>query len=354
MFCWRFSLPLHQIFRCKDTTFLMNSNKTLKKTLNIVCPFVLGGGILWWMYRETDFKEMEETLLHGMDWGWMLFSLVFGVTAQMFRGIRWKQTLEPLGEHPRTMDCIHAVFISYASSLIIPRSGELSRCGILSKYDGTPFLKALGTVVTERVIDTLLILLITAAVILSQVAVFDSFFGRTGTNLGDILQGFTTTGYIVTAICLVITVIFMWLVMKRFTFMTKIREMMNNIKEGILSLRGVRNKWLFVLYTLGIWSSYFLHYWTTFQCFEFTENLSFTVGIVSFIVGSISVVVPTPNGAGPWHFAVKTILILYGLTDTDAITFALIVHTVHTMLVPLLGIYSWVALNARTAPMKKV
>ena len=157
-----------------------------------------------------------------------------------------------------------------------------------------------------------------------------------------------------TAICLVITVIFMWLVMKRFTFMTKIREMMNNIKEGILSLRGVRNKWLFVLYTLGIWSSYFLHYWTTFQCFEFTENLSFTVGIVSFIVGSISVVVPTPNGAGPWHFAVKTILILYGLTDTDAITFALIVHTVHTMLVPLLGIYSWVALNARTAPMKKV
>lgn len=331
----------------------MNSNKTLKKTLNIVCPFVLGGGILWWMYRETDFKEMEETLLHEMDWGWMLFSLVFGVTAQMFRGIRWKQTLEPMDEHPRTMDCIHAVFISYASSLIIPRSGELSRCGILAKYDGTPFLKALGTVVTERVIDSLLILLITTAVILSQVSVFNSFFGSTGTNLGDILQGFTTTGYIVTALCLVITVIFLWMAMKRFTFMTRIREMMNNIKEGILSLKEVKNKWLFVFYTMAIWGSYFLHYWTTFQCFEFTEHLSLTVGIVSFIVGSISVVVPTPNGAGPWHFAVKTILILYGLTDTDAITFALIVHTVHTVLVPLLGIYSWVALNARTAPLKK-
>lgn len=351
MWCWRFSLSLHQIFRCKDTTFLMNSNKTLKKTLNIVCPFVLGGGILWWMYRDTDFKEMEETLLHEMDWGWMLFSLVFGVTAQMFRGIRWRQTLEPLDEHPRVMDCIHAVFISYASSLIIPRSGELSRCGVLSRYDGVPFMKSLGTVVTERVIDSLLILLIAAAVILWQVTVFDSFFDRTGTNLGDILHGFTTTGYIVTGICLIITVVFLWLGLKRFTFMTKIREMMNNVKEGILSLRGVKNKWLFAFYTVAIWGSYFLHYWITFCCFDFTESLNFTVAIVSFIVGSISVIVPTPNGAGPWHFAVKTILILYGLTDTDAITFVLIVHTIQTALVPLLGIYSWVVLNLRKEPL---
>lgn len=329
----------------------MNNKKTLKKALNITLPFVLGGGILWWMYRDTDFGAMKDTFLHGMNWGWMLFSLVFGVTAQLFRGVRWKQTLEPLGEHPRTMDCIHAVFLSYASSLIIPRSGELSRCGVLAKYDGTSFLKAVGTVVTERVIDSLLLLLITGAVILSQVGVFTSFFDQTGTNLGDILRSFTTTGYLVTATCLVITVIFLWIAMRRFTFMTKIKEMMNHVKEGILSLRDVENKWLFGIYTLAIWISYFLHYWITFNCFSFTENLSFTVAIVSFIVGSISVIVPTPNGAGPWHFAVKTILILYGLADTDAITFVLIVHTIQTALVPLLGIFSWIALNLK-APHK--
>ena len=328
--------------------FLMNSNKTLKKAINIAIPFVLGGGILWWMYRDTDFHAMEETLLHEMNWGWMLFSLVFGITAQMFRGIRWKQTLEPLGEHPRMMDCIHAVFISYASSLVIPRSGELSRCGVLARYDGTSFLKSLGTVVTERVIDSLLILFITLVVILSQVGIFTSFFDRTGTNMCDILRGFTTTGYIVTAICLVITVIFLWLLMKRFTFMEKVKDMVNKVKEGILSLRGVEHKGLFVFYTLAIWASYFLHYWITFQCFDFTEHLGFTVAIVSFIVGSISVIVPTPNGAGPWHFAVKTILILYGLADTDAVTFVLIVHTIQTALVPLLGIFSLVALSFRT------
>ncbi len=327
--------------------FLMNSNKTLKKTINIAIPFVLGGGILWWMYRDTDFHAMEETLLHEMDWGWMLFSLVFGVTAQMFRGIRWKQTLEPLDEHPRMMDCIHAVFISYASSLVIPRSGELSRCGVLARYDGTSFLKSLGTVVTERVIDSLLVLFITLVVILSQVAIFSSFFDRTGTNVGEILRGFTTTGYIVTAICLVITLVFLWILMKRFTFMEKLKDMVNKVKEGILSLSGVKNKGMFVFYTLAIWVSYFLHYWITFKCFDFTENLSFTVAIVSFIIGSISVIVPTPNGAGPWHFAVKTILILYGLADTDAVTFVLIVHTIQTALVPLLGIFSLVALSFR-------
>lgn len=328
--------------------FLMNSNKTLKKAINIAIPFVLGGGILWWMYRDTDFHAMEETLLHEMDWGWMLFSLVFGVTAQLFRGIRWKQTLEPLGEHPRMMDCIHAVFISYASSLVIPRSGELSRCGVLARYDGTSFMKSLGTVVTERVIDSLLILFITLVVILSQVAIFSSFFDQTGTNVGDILRGFTTTGYIVTAICLVITLGFLWILMKRFTFMEKLKDMVNKLKEGILSLRGVKNKGLFGFYTLAIWVSYFLHYWITFQCFDFTANLGFTVAMVSFIVGSISVIVPTPNGAGPWHFAVKTILILYGLADTDAVTFVLIVHTIQTALVPLLGIFSLVALSFRT------
>ena len=333
--------------------FLMNSNKTLKKAINIAIPFVLGGGILWWMYRDTDFHAMEEMLMHEMDWGWMLFSLVFGVTAQLFRGIRWKQTLEPLDEHPRIMDCIHAVFISYASSLIIPRSGELSRCGVLARYDGTSFMKSLGTVVTERVIDSLLILFITLVVILSQVTIFSSFFDQTGTNLGDILRGFTTTGYIVTAICLVITLGFLWILMKRFTFMEKLKDMVNKLKEGILSLRGVQNKGLFGFYTLAIWVSYFLHYWITFQCFDFTANLSFTVAIVSFIVGSISVIVPTPNGAGPWHFAVKTILVLYGLADTDAVTFVLIVHTIQTALVPLLGFFSLVALSFRT-PQKNI
>lgn len=330
----------------------MTCNKTLKKAINIALPFVLGGGILWWMYRNTDFQEIENTVLYKMDWGWMLFSLVFGVTAQLFRGIRWRQTLEPIGEKPRLADCIHAVFISYASSLVIPRSGEFARCAILAKYDNTSFTKALGTVVTERAIDSLFILLITAIVFCSQLSIFNTFFDHTGTNLENILMGFTTTGYIVTGFCLVITLAFLWLILKKFTFMTKLKAVFSNIKEGILSLRGVQNKWLFSFYTLAIWASYFLHYWITFKCFDFTAELGFTAAIVSFIVGSISVIVPTPNGAGPWHFAVKTILVLYGIANVNAEAFALIVHTIQTALVPVLGIFSLIMLSTRTSTSK--
>lgn len=276
-----------------------------------------------------------------------MLSMVFGITAQLFRGIRWKQTLEPLGEKPSTMDCIHAVFISYASSLIIPRSGELTRCGVLAKYDGTSFSKALGTVVTERIIDSLLILVITAVVILSQVGVFMDFFEETGTSITDILKGFTATGYMVTALCLVITIAFLWYALYKFKFMARIKEKVDNVRDGVMSLKDVRNKPLFALYTIAIWLSYFVHYWMTFLCFDFMASLGFTAAIVSFIVGSISVIVPTPNGAGPWHFAVKTILILYGIADTDAVTFVLIVHTLQTALVPLLGAYSLICLAGK-------
>ena len=94
-------------------------------------------------------------------WGWMLFSLFFGVMSHVFRGWRWKQTLAPLGAYPKTSDCVDAIFVSYAANLVLPRVGEVSRCGMLAKYDDVSFAKSLGTVVTERLIDTLTILLIT-------------------------------------------------------------------------------------------------------------------------------------------------------------------------------------------------
>ena len=96
-----------------------------------------------------------------------------------------------------------------------------------------------------------------------------------------------------------------------------------------------------------IWVSYFLQYWVTFYCFGFTSDLSIMVALVSFIVGSFAVIVPTPNGAGAWHFAVKTILILYGVESTNAETFVLVVHTFQTPLMPLLGAFSMFCLTFR-------
>lgn len=322
----------------------METKTIIRKATNILLPFAIGGVIIWWMYRGFDFSKVSQTLRDGMDWNWMLISLIFGITAQVFRGLRWKQTLEPLDEHPRMVDCIHAIFISYASSLVIPRSGEVIRCGILKKYDGTSFSKSLGTVLTERVIDSILILLICLIVFLLQLQTFTNFFAETGTNFVSWLNTFTTTGWIVTICCLILTIMFVYILLKRVTGESKIKQIISDLKAGIFSLKDVDNKGLFTFYTLAIWVSYFLHFYIAFFSFEYTANLSLMTALVAFIIGSIAVVVPTPNGMGPWHFAVKTILVLYGVAATDAEMFVMIVWAVQTALMPVLGVYSLLCL----------
>ena len=320
------------------------------KFFKIALPLLFGGAILYWMYRDFDFRHVGDVMLHEMDWTWMLLSLPFGILAQMFRGIRWRQTLEPLGEHSRTASRVNAVFLSYATSLIVPRIGEFVRCGVLKRKDGVSFSKALGTVVTERAIDTLLMLFMVGLTLLIQLPVFADFFSKTGTSISGFLSKFSTAGWIVTAFCGIVAIVFMWWLIRK---MNSAREdkrlegkeqaapIYNNVKkslcgiwQGVISLKDMRRPWLFIALTLAIWASYFVHY--------YTAHLGLSCALVTFVVGSIAVIVPTPNGAGPWHFAVKSMLILYGVADEQALYFVLIVHTVQTLLVALLGIYAWI------------
>lgn len=326
----------------------MEDNTLRQRLLKILLPLSLGGAILYWMYRDFDFKMVGQVMLYGMDWTWMLLSLPFGVMAQVFRGWRWQLALEPLDEHPRTPTAVNAVFLSYAASLLIPRIGEFTRCGVLKRYDGVSFTKSLGTVVTERAIDTLVVMAITGLTILLEMSTFGTFFRQTGTSISTILSGFSTTGYIVTAICGVAVLILLYVLLKSLFIYNKVKDALSGIWEGIVSLRRVRSLPLFAFYTLAIWVSYILHYYLTFFCFGFTEHLGLGCALVTFIVGSLAVIVPTPNGAGPWHFATKTMLILYGVADDEALYFVLIVHAVHTLLVVLLGIYAWVRLSFTT------
>ena len=333
----------------------MRIKKITTATIKLLLPVLLGGVILYWMYRDFDFKRIESVMLYDMDWTWMLISLPFGITAQLFRGIRWRQTLEPVGERPRLSTCVNSIFLSYAASLVIPRIGEFTRCGVLSRCDGVSFPKALGTVVTERAIDTLLVMLITGLTLLAQMRIFGSFFQSTGTSLDSILRNFSATGYIVTAVCAVAILVLLHFLLKRLAIYNKVKATLSGIWQGMISLRNVKNIPLFIILTLGIWGSYFLHYYLTFFCFEFTSGLGLMCGLATFVVGSIAVIVPTPNGAGPWHFAVKTMLLIYGataiggrrITADEALSFVLIVHTIQTMLVVLLGVAAWIMIGLK-------
>jgi uncharacterized protein (TIRG00374 family) len=319
--------------------------KVIKHIVNILIPLILGGGILYWMYRGENLNHIWYLMRYEMDWTWMILSLPFGILAQAFRGWRWRQTLEPTGEEVRNSVAVSAVFMSYASSLVIPRIGEFTRCAILKRWDGVSFSKALGTVVTERAVDSLVVMGVTGSTLLFQMSVFGTFFERTGTSFDSILQKFSTMGYMVTALCGFAALVLLVVLLKHLSIYNKVKATISGILEGVLSLKKVKNLPLFIFFTIGIWLSYFLHYYLTFFCFDFTSELGLACGLVSFVVGSIAVIVPTPNGAGPWHFAVKTMLILYGVQDENALAFVLVVHTIQTFLVIIIGMWAWARLN---------
>jgi hypothetical protein len=344
--------------------------------LKTVLPIVLGGAILYWMYRDFDFSSIRTVLWEEMSWTWMLLSMPFGVLAQALRGWRWRQTLEPLREgdggagdggagargtdgtgwdemgragteerEVRNSVCVNAVFLSYAASLVVPRIGEFTRCGVVKRWEGLSFTKALGTVVTERVVDTLVVLLYSAVVLLVEMSTFGTFFRKTGTSVEGLLSGFSAAGYLVTGVCAVAVALLLHLLLRRLSIYNKVKATMAGLWEGVLSLRDVKNLPLYLVYSVAIWVAYFLHFYLTFFCFDFTADLGIGCAVVCFVVANFAVIVPTPNGAGPWHFAIKTMLILYGVEDEQALYFVLIVHTLQTLLVVLLGVWAWLRLS---------
>ena len=304
-------------------------------------------GILWWMYRGIGWEELTDALSHKMSWTWMLLSMPFGILAQVLRAIRWRQVLAPAGEKPKLSTCTHAVFLSYASSLVVPRVGEVLRCGVLRRYEGTNFTCCVGTVVTERIIDTLVVLVLSMLVFLTQIPVFLNFFQETGVSMSGLLSQFSLTGWLVTAVCGLLALVCVVLVSRRFRIFSRTKSIVSDLRNGLLSVKEVENPLLFIVYTLGIWASYFLHFYLTFYCFDFTASLGPLAALVAFVVGTFAVLVPTPNGAGSWHFAVKTVLVLYGVGQTDAALFVLIVHALQTLLVALLGVWSSIMLALR-------
>ena len=318
--------------------------KIFKKVLQVVFPLLLGAFILVWVYRDFNFQRVGEVLTGGMDYGWIAVSLVFGVFANLFRGWRWKLALEPLGEYPRTSHCVYAIFISYASNLVIPRVGEVTRCGVLSKYDGVSFSKSLGTVVSERMIDTLCVGLITGLVLLSQMPVFATFFAETGTNVGRYAEVLTSGHFYLIILCALTILVLGFFLIRNIALFAKLKGILQNVWQGVVALKDIKHIPLYIIYTVGIWVCYFLEFYLAFYAFGFSAHLGVSAGLVMFVVGTLAVIVPTPNGAGPWHFAVMTMMMLYGVGKEDAGIFALLVHGIQTFLLILLGIYGLSAL----------
>ena len=263
------------------------------------------------------------------------------------RGWRWNLALEPLGFRPSSRVSVYSIFVAYAANLVVPRVGEVSRCVILEQYEKVPFAQSLGTVVTERAIDTLMVLLLTVVAVLLQWPVFYRFVADAGLGLDGNSFFTSMSGWIVVLLSLLAIMVLAYLLLRKMALWAKLKAFFSNFMNGLLSLKKVKNAWLYVLETVGIWFCYFMQFYLCFFCFSFSSNLSLLAGLLLFVAGSIAVVVPTPNGMGPWHFAIISIMVLYGVSENNASVFALIVHSSQTLLVALLGVYALIMLQIK-------
>ena len=322
----------------------INMKALIQTFLKIILPLFFGVLLLWYLYKEIDFIELMNVIKSGVRYDILFLSLLFGLFANIVRGFRWGLLIRSIGEKVSYTNTILAVLGNYAVNLLLPRVGEIWRCGIIKKYDKISFPKLLGTLLIDRVSDTVMVSSATVLIFFFNTDFFINFFSKNPSFLQTIEKFLTSAWIYVILISLIAVVYLIFKYLGELMLVRKTKEMLLKIFEGIKSIAVMERKWLFIIQTFLIWIGYFFFFYTTFYAFEFTTDLGINVGLVTFIMSSIAVAAPVQGAIGPWHFMVIATLVCYKVDATDAAAFALVVHTVQTVWTGLCGVLGIVML----------
>ncbi|MDY3063777.1 MAG: lysylphosphatidylglycerol synthase transmembrane domain-containing protein [Bacteroidaceae bacterium] len=308
----------------------------MKHLVQIILSLTIAVGVMYFVYRDFPFSSVSHTLLYETKWQWVAVAMLSGSLAQAIRGVRWQILLVPIGERCMWRNLVGSIFMSFAASLVIPRIGEVSRCATLRKTDGVSFTHSLGTVVAERIADTLVLLLLIAIVFITQWQQVVSFFPST-TDVNGQADSTSWSPLSVAAIAVGVGLILIVAAARLYRRNKLFRSKCDKFKEGFLSVAQCGRIFLFILYTCLICLFNLLNLWLMFYAFDSTSQLGCQAALLAFCMIAFAMVVPTPNGAGPWHYVVSTSLIIYGVSKDNAASFALIVHALHVLTIILLG-----------------
>jgi uncharacterized protein (TIRG00374 family) len=318
--------------------------KVLNLTIKVFLPLVVGCLLLWLLYRNIDFGRIWQVMQQDVRYDVLLFSLIFGLAANIIRAFRWSILIDTLGEHCRKHNLIYAVLGNYALNYVLPRAGEVWRCGIITKYEKIPFTKLFGTLVIDRMADTISVGLLTLGIFFFNLGFFKAFFSRHPEFAAAFSESGTKIWLVVGGLVLAALLWFVFARLGHLSIVRKAKGAILNIWEGMKSVWRMEHKFLFLLQTLMIWTLYFFFFYTTFFAFDFTRHLGAGVGMIAFTMSSIAVAVPVQGGIGAWHFMVIATLVCFGVADTDAAAFALVVHTLQSVWQALCGLFGIVAL----------
>jgi glycosyltransferase 2 family protein len=314
----------------------------MKRNLRIFFSYLITISVslllLWWALRGINPAKLAEQFRRA-DYTWLGVSAVLGIMSHWIRARRWRMLLAPLGYQVSDFKSFLAVMSGYFMNFVIPRAGELARCGLIQKLERVPVTTALGTVITERIIDVFILLGLVVVLVLVEFEALSSniwFFLQSKLMLTPFVIG-TLVVICVLGLGVLYWVWRNWGLLLQSNFGRKIEKFLHELMQGVLSLRKVNNLSLFILYSLLIWFLYFLMAYVLFFCFPETAHLDLWFGYIVLVMGTIGMSAPVQGGVGAYHLLVGEVFALRNMTSAQGIILATFMHTAQAVIVLSVG-----------------
>jgi glycosyltransferase 2 family protein len=327
--------------------FSADSN-SLRSNLTTLFKFIffLGLGILiiWLSVRNLTDPEKVKIIeaFRSANYNWVILAILLGIMSHILRALRWMIFFEPMGYKPSFRNTFYAVMVGYFANMAFPRLGEVTRCGILARYEKIPFNKSFGTVITERALDMILFFLLFILMIITQTGTLHTYLEEhvySGLK-GKFLDPFTNPAVIAGVVIILIAVVSLFFLFRKKLSGTKpyqkIASLLRGFWEGLKSLGQIRKPFLFVFYSLAIWGLYFLMLYVCFFCFPDTSELGPGAGLSALVLGSIGIMI-TPGGIGLYPAIIQETLWFYGVEKTLGLTLGWIAWTAQTAMILVVG-----------------
>lgn len=286
---------------------------------------------------QVQLLYILKTEIQGANPIWLVLCMLVSFCSHLPRIFRWQMMLEPLGHKPRFSVTAIAVYITYVANLAFPRLGEITRCGVISRYEKIPFNQVVGTMITERAIDLLCLLAFGVVTLLTQFdKIFQFFEERVAKPLAE--KGLSMELLILIGVGF-LGLIFLFFFLQRNSnskFINKIQELIRGVINGVKSIKDVKNIPLFVFYTVLMWFLYFIMIYICFQAFPESKGLALGAGLSCFFFGSISLIL-VQGGIGAYPLAIKEVLLLYGVSAAQGYAFGWVIWIAITLVILISG-----------------
>ncbi|WP_395067391.1 lysylphosphatidylglycerol synthase transmembrane domain-containing protein [Flavobacterium sp.] len=311
--------------------------KHISKWLSIAIPILLGVGIIVYQYNKFTEAQINEIVgyFKNADYFYVVLAVFIGFIGNAIRAYRWKYMLDHLGYASSFQNNFMAVNIGYLLNLTVPKSGEISRALIVKKYNNIPFDKGFGTIVAERIIDMFFLLFFMLLSVILQFKIVKAFIlDKIPLHLIALLS--------VIGIILLIVFILIYNYSK-LKIVALFKEKISGLKEGLLSIFHMKEKWKYFFQTILIWTSYLITYFVATKVIPETSELTMRAIITCFVVGSIAIAF-TNSGFGAYPFLTSKVLLFYAIAEPAGTAFGWIIWTSQMLLVLILGLLSFLLL----------